>query len=372
MKAKRRLVFTSLITVLVILALIAFYLMAHNGKRPAEADIPPLERPPIKVKVMTLSPDEIAERYLLSGDLKPWKNVRLASDVAGIIEEVLVTEGKRVKKGMPLFRIDVRAMKARLEQARAELTLARRTYERYRPLAESGAISKNQWDKAVADLESSQAAYKMAQIELNRGTVKAPMDGIINSVPVELGEFVHRGDHLADLVQVDRLKAEVAIPERYVAGIRPGTRVTLRVDPYPDKTFIGTITHVSLVADEKTRTFLSKVRVDNKKGLLKSGMIVKAEIVRARVEKAVVVPLSALIDKGGSKIAYIVKDKRAVLRPVTLGIIEGASAQVVDGLYFGDRLVVAGQYMLAPDAPVQIENEQRNNGEKEPPSGVKR
>ncbi len=370
MKTGKRFIFTLLITVLVVAALAAFYLLAQNGKNPAEADIPPPERPPIKVEVVKLAPRDIADRALLSGDLKPWKDVRLASDLAGIIEEVLVTEGERVKAGQPLFRIDVRTMQARLEQARAQLTLARRTHERYQRLAQTGAISKDRWDKVVADLETAQAAYEMALVELQRGTVKAPMDGVVNAVPVELGEFVARGAHLADLVQVDRLKAEVAIPERYVGDISRGSSVTLRVDPYPDRAFRGKIIHVSLVADERTRTFLSKIEVNNRKGLLKPGMIVKAEIIRAYVKEAVVVPLSALAEKEGNKIAYIVKDQRAVLRPVRLGIIEGPSAQVLDGLQFGDRLVVAGQRMLAPDARVQIEKESRASEAQEPLSGL--
>ncbi len=313
-----------------------------------------IERLP-QVSVRILKSQAVEDHLILTGSAQPWEEVILSSEVRGKIEKKGIELGDTVTSGQELYRVDTESIRARLGQARAQHKLALQELERIERLAKSGAGTAQSLDSAVANRDVADSSLRMLQIELDKSVVKASFQGVVDAVLVEQDEFVDVGTPLLRLVQVHKVKMMFGIPERDIACFNLGDPVQIQMDAIPDRRFNGSIYRIATSADRSTHTFKAEVEVDNAEGLLKPGMITRGTFVRQTYPDSLMIPLFTAILLDDQRVAFVEKDGVAELRPIQVGLVQGSSVQVTDGLAPGERLIVKGQYEARPGEKVDVQ-----------------
>jgi len=259
-----------------------------------------------------------------------------------------------VKEGKLIAKIDVAALKAAMDRAEAALNLAEDLYERRRKLFERNIINQEELDKSQTERTLAKANFRQMQIEYERGFLKAPLTGLVNHLFVDEGEFVDKGKPFADLVNVDKIKINVNVPELDVRYLKVGQKTMVRVDAFPDRELLGVIDFVAYKADPATKTFHIKVIVDNPGHDIRPGMIARVAFLRRVIPDALAAPLFSIVDKGGERILFVEKDGVAHARTISIGVIEGDKIQITKGLEPGDNLIVVGQREVEEGMRVQV------------------
>jgi membrane fusion protein (multidrug efflux system) len=326
--------------------LLAVILMASVSgcqDSPSNAQAPPPEQPSVKIDVEEVKPRLVRDVMMLPGHTVAVSDVVLAAETEGQVHWVGVTEGQPVESGQVIAKIDVESRKAALERSQAAHALAKSKARRRRQLHAKKAVPQEELDSSLTELQLAEGNLKQAEIAYKQGKVRSPINGVVNKVHVDPGEYIKTGEPVADIVDVSRIRVKCFVPEMDVRYLRPGQNALVRVDALSEENWIGTIEFVSFKADPATKTFEVWVQVDNSSGIIRPGMIARTAFVRREITAAITAPLTALVDKGGERILFIEKDGKAKVCQVTLGVIDGERIQILKGLNPGDRLIVVGQ-----------------------------
>ena len=329
------------LTISCLILLLALALAGCGGDSDTSA-LPVAEPQTVKVSCETASLSVIRDMLTLPGRTEADKDLTLSAERSGRVEWVGPAEGDRVTKGQRIASIDLTALKAALDKAKASYELASRQVERRRALAAQDLLSGEEFDEAETELQLAQSSLRQAQVDYRQGQVFSPMDGVVDSMDVDPGEYVQEGASVAGLVNADMVRIKAEVPEMDVRWITPGQDVSVRVDAYPERTWTGAVDVVAAKADETTKTFEVQVLVDNADGAVRPGMMARVTFLLREIPEALTVPLLAVREEGGDRLVYVAADGRASARTVTLGAIDGDRIQVLDGLSVGEKVIVAG------------------------------
>lgn len=328
---------------------------ACGGDPPAVAATDePAGPPPVNVAAARVQTATLSERIELSGRLEPWVEVRVASELGGMVEEVAFQRGAYVKQGQVLARVGSDLHKASLDEAEALLAGAEATYKRALQLVERQAVPKQQAINATTEYEAARARVAQSRLRLERSVIRAPVGGIAITRDIEPGEVLAPGTVVTTLHRVDQLKAVVGIPDADIGLFKRSGTATVHVDAWPDRAFEGRIHFVAPSATGSTRTFPAEIAVGNQDGALRPGMIARVSLVRRSYEDAVVVPRDALQERDTGTVALLLDGDAARVRPVRLGAIDGDRVVVEEGISQGEWLIVSGQRGLVDGQRVQV------------------
>ena len=256
----------------------------------------------------------IVQTVEASGTINPVTQTSVGTQVSGRVEQIFVDYNSRIKKGQLLAVIDPSTYKSNVIQQEANLQKlesvfknAKRNYERYKKLYEQELVAKSELDNAEMDYLSAnaqvvqgRASLDKAKIDLSYTNVVSPVDGIVISKEVELGQTVAASYQTPTLFLVaedlTKMQIEVNISEADISKIKEGQRVDFSIDAYSDKTFKGTVSQVRNAATTISNvvTYTVVVSVDNSDMLLKPGMTANVAIITAEVNDALSVPNQAL------------------------------------------------------------------------------
>lgn len=288
------------------------------------------------------------------GTLQSDEAVQIAPEIAGRIAEILFLEGRPVKQGDLLVRLDDSLTQAEVTQARAQLTLAAANNERARVLARTGSVTDRSRDEAKAAYDSAEAALSLAETRLAKLVLKAPFDGVAGVRNVSVGAFIAAGTPIVNIEKIDRLKVDFSVPELFLQNVRAGQGIEVAVDAIAGRGFKGEIYAINPLIDVNGRALQIRARLDNREQLLRPGLFAKITIKGLEPREAVFVPESAIVPKGGQTYVFRVENGKAIEVPVQLGERLGAEVEVVSGLLADAVIVTAGQQKLRNGAAVEV------------------
>jgi len=333
---------TVLISVLT--ALMAAFVLAgcQDQESMAIAENTSPEAPAIPVSVMIVEPVSMRDVIFLPGETEASEDVKVAANTAGRVDWIGPREGQKVNKGDLLVKIDVSALKASRDRAEAAYKLADDLYQRRLRLYDNKIIAREELDQS--ETERTLALTDLAQIRVryNHGFPKSPITGIVNHLYLDVGEYADMGKPIVDIVNIDKIKINVRVPELDVRFVKRDQPTPVKIDAFPERTLIGTVDFVSFKADPATKTFLVRSIIDNPGHDIRPGMIGRVAFVRRVIADTVAAPLFALVDKGGERIVFVEKDGVAESRTISIGVIEADRVQITSGLTAGDHLIVKG------------------------------
>lgn len=306
----------------------------------------------VNVEVATVQPETFTDFVSVVGTVEPNRDVTVSAEESGTIRSLLAEKGARVTAGQPLARIDDRVLRAQVQQATAEATLAEETWQRQKTLwEEDGVGSEMAYLQARYRAETAAAAAQGLRERLERTVVRAPIAGVLDDRMVEVGTLVAPGTPVARVIDTGTLKVEGGVPERYAGQIETGTEVDIAVDGMAGPTYTGRVTFAGASVDQGSRTFPIEVAVTNPGPGLKPGMNANVRVARETVSEALVVPQEAVMRVEDGYIVYIaIREGEhwvAEARPVALGPSQGNRVIVDAGLTAGDQVVVVGQNQIA-------------------------
>jgi membrane fusion protein (multidrug efflux system) len=300
------------------------------------------QRPPANVVLLKVAPSTMQDRINLPGVIEPWEKLALLSKVHGTVIDTLVQEGDKVTKGQVIAHLDPADFRIALDSARAVYELAVADQQRLATLFEHDIIPRAQIEKIDAQVKTSKAALENAQLMLSRCTITAPISGVIRRLDANEGLLLNVSDPVAEILQIDRIKAVVGIPESDVALVRNIEEVTVTVQALDEKEIIGRTHYLASSPENGARLYRLELAIDNSDNQILPGMFFRAQIVKKVYQDTVAVPLYSVIKRQDKQFVYVEKNGVAHQLPVELGIIEDWRVQVTSGLSPGSRVVVEG------------------------------
>jgi RND family efflux transporter MFP subunit len=280
----------------------------------------------------------------------------------------------RVKSGQLLAEIETPEIDKQLEQARADvataesnLKISETTAGRYQALLKMDAISRQETDQAVADLEAKKTMLTSVRANVKRledmvsfQKVYAPFDGVITVRNTDIGALVNAGNggpaqELFHLASTDRLRVFVSVPQVYSRSATPGVRADLTLTEYPGRRFAGKVARTSSSIDAATRTLLTEVDLDNPSGQLLPGAFAEVHLKLPTQTAALIVPVTALIFRAEGLQVAVVRDNKAELVRITVGRDYGNEIEATSGITEEDAVVVNPPDSLATGVAVRVE-----------------
>ena len=365
--------------------LVLTLLLAGCGKDDAPAaGAPAGPPPPPQVGVVTATPGDVGLVTELPGRLEASRVAQVRARAAGILQKRLFKEGSDVKAGQPLFAIDAApyaaaAASAKAGQQRAEANLAQATAlaERYKPLVEANAVSKQEYANAVAaqkqaaaDVAVGRANVQTAGITLGYATVTAPIAGRIGRSLVTEGALVGQGDatQLAVVQQIDpiyvnftqsasdvmKLRAALASGQFKRASGPEAASVRIVLEDGTEYAQAGRLLFSDLTVDATTGQITLRAEVPNPGGQLLPGLYVRVRLEQAQVANAITLPQQAVTRTAqGDTVMVVSADGKVAPRQVKIGSAKGTQWVVLEGLKAGEQVMVDGFQKLQPGATVK-------------------
>jgi membrane fusion protein, multidrug efflux system len=375
--------FTSnrLLTCISVLA-VAALLAACGSKNSAPAAAP--GRPPPEVGVVTTTLQPVVLQTELPGRVEPLRVAQVRARVNGVVLNRLFREGSEVKAGQVLFQIDPApyqasfdSAKAALAKAQANVTQASTQAERYKPLVEANAVSKQDYvnvvaaqKQAEADVAAAQAAVQAARINLDYATVRAPISGHIGRALVTEGALVSQTEatQLALIQQIStvyvnftqsatdlmRLRKD-ADSKSSDNGSGPSVPVRVVLEDGSELPKAGKLLFSDLSVDPTSGQITLRAEVPNQDGLLLPGQYVRVRLSQSTMPSGILLPQQAVTRTDqGDTVVVVAPDGKPAPRRVKVGAVQGNQWVVLDGLKEGEQVVVDGfQKMMVPGAPVK-------------------
>lgn len=215
--------------------------------------------------------------------------------------------------------------------------------------ADGNPVSKKE---AIAYIDRDEVGLKF-----ERAPVESPLSGLVGRVYVDIGQNVTPQTPVALVVSMEKVRINLDIPEKYLHKISIGQQAKITVDAFPQETFSGLVVKISPVVDLTTRAAPVEIIADNKDYRLRPGMFAKVNLIIQEHKDVPVLLKEAVMGREPNFYVYTIKDKKAVLKKIALGIRQGPYYEVKGGLGEGDVVVIMGQQRLYEGAQVSVEEE---------------
>jgi len=325
--------------------------------------------PPMDVQTVVLEPKPIAQSSEFVATIRSLNSATVQPQVDGIVRQVFVRAGDRVRAGAPLIQIDPDKQQAtntvtesQRASREADLAFARQQLSRMQKLFEAGAVSRAELEQAEtaqktaeAQLAAVQSQIRENQVQLQYYRVTAPSAGVVGEVVIRQGDRVTPSTVITTIDQPEGLEAYVNVPLERAGDLRPGLMVEL-LDPQGQVIAANPITFIAPRADDTTQSVLVKTTLRQLPPSIRVMQYVRARIIWSN-QPALAVPIVAVSRLAGQHFVFVAEQGQqgvvARQKPVTVGEVSGDNYVVLSGLMAGDRVIVSNVQKLGDGAPVK-------------------
>ncbi|MEG9438662.1 efflux RND transporter periplasmic adaptor subunit, partial [Edaphobacter sp. HDX4] len=337
--------------------------------------------PPVSLQEPKLQQN--ASEIVLPGNMQAFTLAPIYARTTGYVKVWYHDIGSRVKKGELLAVIETPELDQQLASAKADLAtassnahLANTTAERYKDLVSSSAVSQQDTDNAVSQLQARNTEVASAAANVRRleelvsfERIVAPFDGVITARNIDIGQLisadgstntagagtVRSNREIFDISAINTLRVFVNVPQIYAPDAKKGVTATLTLPQYPGRVFKGKLVRTSDSVDPATRTLLAEVDVENRSGELLPGSYTQVHLNVSRAAPALIVPVSALIlEPDGLHIATVDDSHHAHILRVTPGRDFGATVEILSGLAEGQPVIANPPDSLTEGEEVRV------------------
>jgi membrane fusion protein, multidrug efflux system len=322
--------------------------------------------PPVSVSAMHVKFQEWQPTLRALGTLRAIQGVDITTELAGMVKKIHLKPGSEVQTDDLLLELNVDAEIAQRDALQASVELAEITYKRDKSQFSVQAISQATLDSAKADLDSKKALLAQQVATIAKKTIRAPFSGVLGISSVNLGQYLNTGDKVITLQSLDPIYADFFLPQKDLASLKVGQKITLKTDTYPGISFTGAITTIDPKIDASTRNIRIEATIANPDLKLFPGMFGELTIYTGNPKNYLTLPRTAVSFNPYGEIIYIIsetgKDKagKPILTVrqsfVTVGESRGDQTSILKGLKEGDYVVLAGQQKLKNGTVITVNN----------------
>lgn len=312
-----------------------------HGAAPSAAP----EKPLFKVVVRHARVAPHVRRFDVTGRTFSDRRVMATARSNGIVTALTIRRGASVKAGEVIAELSNEARDAQVAQAQARLAQRRAEFEARERLARQGNFPALNLEQLRAELSAAEAVLATSQAERERGIVLAPIDGIVNDVPAEIGQALQPGAQIAEIVAATPMLVVAEVPERRLAGISIGEKADIRL--VTGETLAGTIRFIARRASAQTRTYRVDIEVPNDDGRLVDGIAAAVRLALAP-EPATEVPRSALTFSSEGRLGVRIVGPDGIVGFVPVALVDDTEDSLfVSGVGDGMAVIVRGQEFVA-------------------------
>jgi membrane fusion protein (multidrug efflux system) len=322
-------------------------------------------------EVVTTEPAELRQVMQLTGTLRAVDQVTVKAKVAAEVRAVMAREGESVKVGQIVVKLDTSEYEARVAQARgnlnnarAQMEIATKARDNNLALVEKGFISKNAFDNsasqyaaAKASVDSAQGALDIVLKSLNDTVSRAPISGLVSVRHVQPGEKVAMDSRLLEIVNLQQLELEAAVPSSEISKVAIAQKVELRIEGLAQR-FDGKVVRINPSTQAGSRSVPVYVQVANPQNLLRVGMFADGRLLLSSKAGAVTMPQSAVRKVNDGSFVFAIVNNKIERLPVTLGstglVGDDHHIEITSGLEFGTQVIRADMGNLTPGTPVRV------------------
>jgi len=308
---------------------------------------------PLIATGVVVSPQRVAEHAETTGSLLANNQVEVRNEVAGRLVHLYFKEGAHVEQGELLVKIYDDDLQAQMRKLALEKEMADRTEERQKDLLSVNGISRQEYDAAQNSVSALQADIDLLRAQIAKTEIRAPFSGVVGLRTVSEGAYLASFTTIATLQQLEPMKLEFSLPERYRGRLKAGDTVSFRVGSAPNA-FTGEIYAFEPMVDERTRSLKVRALCRNGGGQLLPGSFAKVDVALREIDGALMVPTQAIIPELRGQKVMTSRGGKATPVKVEIGLRNDSTVQVTSGLHAGDTVLITGIMQARPDMPVKV------------------
>lgn len=307
----------------------------------------------IPVSGLIARPQVLENKITITGSVIANESVEITSEISGKIERIYFDEGTEVKKGDLLLKLDSDELEAQFEKLKYSKKLREDSEYRQRKLLEKEAISQEEYEIALTELNTSIADIKLVEAQLSKTKIRAPFDGVIGLRYVSEGSYINTSTRIAYLANINPVKLEFSVPGKYSSKIKNGDKIVFNTDA-TKKDYEGEVYAIDPQIDQNTRTLKIRAISQNTDGTLIPGQFAKIELILQEADNAIMLPTESVIPQLSGHRIYKYENGKAKELNVEIGIRTSTEVEIVSGLTMQDTVLVSGLLQIKDGSAVEI------------------
>lgn len=341
-----------IVVVIAVLAVIKVVFLKKDNGSAAKTAGGQQKGGPALVTVYTTKSQTVENTLYSSGTVLANEDVDLRPEAAGKITAILFKEGSVVRKGDLLVKINDADLQAQLKKSSLNYDLAKQKEGRLKELLQIKGVSQEDYDVAANDLQTISADMEYTRALIAKTEIHAPFDGIIGLKNVSEGSFVSTTDVIASLQQIDPVKVDFSVPEKYSSQIHINDTIIVSIEGTGVK-HTGRVYAFDPKIDQNTRALKVRALIDNRDHRILPGSFAQIATI-LKTEQSVIVPTMAVIPELRGQKTFVVHNGKVSLVAIETGIRTDSTVEVLSGLKAGDTVVTSGIMTLKPGMAVKI------------------
>lgn len=337
-----------LLVVVLVAGVIAFRVLS-GGKQEMKAG-----QPLTSVRVERVQKMVKQGKFEYAGSLEAGQQATISAKNGGKVASIYVEDGEKVAKGQKLLQLDNIELRnallissAMLQKSEVALATAVSNYDRFKQLYDAGGMTEKDFEDAgtavkiaQSDVDMARASVSNAREALANTTVTSPIGGIISGKNVNLGQVLAPGQAVMSVQSTGKMYCVVNVKQEEAGVINRGANALVTVDSFPGKKFSGVVESINAVVDVDSRTFKTKISLDNKNMVLKPGMYANAVILTGNDVKVTAVPMNAVTGEEGLYYVFVDANGKAKRVPIMIGDVMDKYVEIKSGLKGGEEIIV--------------------------------
>ena len=311
---------------------------------------PPKEMP---VTAYVVQAQNLENGLVATGTILANEEVELHAEVSGKITRLDIAEGTAVRQGALLVKLYDADLQAQLKKLQLQRETAEKTEARLKQLLAINGVGQQEYDNALIQLNNIKADLELMQANISKTEVRAPFDGVVGLRQVSEGAYVSPATAIATLQQINPLKLDFTVPEKYYRSLAKGESVWFTVDG-SDERFSGKVFAVEPKMDEATRSVKVRALVQNSSVKILPGTFAKVEVGLRGLQGALMIPTQCIIPEARNKKVIVVKDGQAQFSQVQTGVHNESKIQILEGVSEGDTIVATALMSVKPGMGLKI------------------
>jgi len=307
----------------------------------------------LSVEGFLVGPSSVSEDVEVAGTLMPAEETQIRAEVSGRVVQMNIPEGTVISKGTLLVKLFDQDLQAQLSKLEVQLKIAIKTVERQKELLSINGISQQDYDLSSLNVDNLKADIQSVQIAITKTEIRAPYNGQLGLRYVSLGSYLGPADIVTTLREVDQLKVEFSVPEKYAKNIAKGYIVKFRVDGGKQE-HSATVMATEGSVDQSTRTLRIRAMVKGRNPELVPGVFARVNLQLGQDSQALMIPSQAIIPMARNKQVIVLNRDSAVFRVIETGVRDSAYVQVTAGLHKGDTIITTGLMAIRPTTKIKI------------------
>ncbi len=343
----------SIIGIAVVLMIIAYPKVKGYFNNSSAASTSGSSNSPLLVDVFVIKADTLDNKIFTTGTLIPNEEVELTAESPGIIQELYLNEGATVRESELLVKINDSDLQAQLTRAEFRLKLAEERERRQEQLLSKGGISQEEYDATLNEVNVLRAEVTLIQAEIDKTEVRAPFSGVLGLKYVSDGSYISPTTRIATLQDIDPIKLDFSVPERYAAQVKVGSKITFSVQGI-DEELSAIVYAKEPRINTETRTLQVRARSENSNGALLPGAFADLELTLDTINGALLVPTVSLVPELQGQKVFLLKNGVVQPQSVETGIRTDRKIQLTHGVQAGDTVLTTGLLQVRPGMKVKV------------------